>query len=150
MRNNFGLGVGSFAPPILESWNPGILESPKLNSSFSRWNLGIPFFKRALKFGSGGSGGLFWVKHRGWLDSPRIGLASHQVEFNLDESDPKKPKATEVAVMEGGEISVCCQVDSWLIFFATAHPELSSFRAFFAKKYISQSFTGKHSALLQR
>ena len=48
-----------------------------------------------------------FVHWRGFLDPPRhninglVDLERVEVEFNLDESDPKKPKATEVAVMEG-------------------------------------------------
>lgn len=48
-----------------------------------------------------------FVHWRGFLDPPRhninglTDLERIEVEFNLDESDPKKPKATEVAVMEG-------------------------------------------------
>lgn len=132
MRNNFGLGVGSFAP--------------------AKWNLGIPFFKRALRFGSGGSGGFFLVKHRevGFTQN-RAGFPPPAFLWLLPGGVQLGRKWSQKTQGNGGcsdgrrEISVCWKLTAGWFFL----PQLTSSFVFFwgAKKYISQSFTGKHTQL---
>ena len=121
--------------PQMESWNPGILESPSWTQVFQGFNLGIPFlsFKRALKFGSGGSGGFFgW--NMGLVGFTQNRLASHHQPFcwllpggvQLGRKWSQKTQGNR-GCSDGRRDPRC--VGSWQLvdFFATAHPELSSF-----------------------